>query len=230
MRAIRQAQERIVNYERAVQSYQRYLRDRVDPPDRRAIESHIAELERQMEEIRQANVSAPTSGTLQIRVNHEGADVQVDEPGELWLRGPNIFTGYWGNAQATGDAFAPGGWFKTGDVGYRTESGFVYISDRIKDVVISGGENIYPAEIEPALAEHPAIAEVAVIGRSDDRWGEIPVAVVVLADGAELELADLREWCDGRLARFKHPRGLRIVPALPRTALGKVKKHELRVD
>jgi acyl-CoA synthetase (AMP-forming)/AMP-acid ligase II len=94
--------------------------------------------------------------------------------------------------------------------------------------VISGGENIYPAELEVVLGEHPAICEVAVIGVKDDRWGEVPVAVVVLSDGATLELADLSEWCEGRLARFKQPQGLYFVDELPRTALGKVKKHELR--
>ena len=155
-------------------------------------------------------------------------DVVDGEPGELWLRGPNIFTGYWGNSQVTEDAFAPGGWFRTGDVGYRDDRGYIYISDRMKDVVISGGENIYPAELEPVLAQHPAIAEVAVVGEGDDQWGEVPVAVIVLTPGAALELSDLREWCDERLARFKQPRRIRVVDALPRTALGKVKKHELR--
>ncbi|MCO4835400.1 MAG: AMP-dependent synthetase, partial [Acidimicrobiaceae bacterium] len=105
---------------------------------------------------------------------------------------------------------------------------YIYISDRMKDVVISGGENIYPAELEPVLAQHPAIAEVAVVGEGDDQWGEVPVAVIVLTPGAALELSDLREWCDERLARFKQPRRIRVVDALPRTALGKVKKHELR--
>jgi len=163
-------------------------------------------------------------------VDRSGADVADGEPGELWVRGPNVFSGYWANAAATDDAFGADGWFRTGDVGYRTADGYVYICDRIKDVVISGGENIYPAELEPVLAEHPAIAEVAVIGARDDRWGEIPVAVVVLVPDTTLGLADLREWCDDRLARYKQPRALRIVDALPRTALGKVKKHELRLD
>lgn len=170
----------------------------------------------------------PAAHTEMRLVDSQGVDVADGEPGELWLRGPNIFTGYWRNAAATDQAFADGGWFRTGDVGYRSDSGYVYISDRIKDVVISGGENIYPAELEPVLGHHPAIAEVAVIGVTDDRWGEIPVAVVVLVEGTSLELADLRDWCEGRVARFKQPRGLRIVDALPRTALGKVKKHELR--
>lgn len=160
-------------------------------------------------------------------VDKDGIDVATGQPGELWVRGPNVFTGYWGNPVATEAAFTTSGWFRTGDIGYETADGYVYISDRIKDVVISGGENVYPAELEPVLAEHPSIAEVAVVGARDDRWGEIPVAVVVLAPDATLELNDLREWCDERLARFKHPRELRIVDALPRTALGKVKKHEL---
>lgn len=178
-----------------------------------------------------ANVGScgkPAAHTELRLVDTQGVDVADGESGELWVRGPNIFTGYWGNAQATEEAFAPGGWFCTGDVGYRSAGGFVYISDRIKDVVISGGENVYPAELEVILGEHPAISEVAVIGVKDDRWGEVPVAVVVLDDGATLDLADLRAWCEGRLARFKQPRGLRVVDWLPRTALGKVKKHDLR--
>ncbi len=170
----------------------------------------------------------PAAHTQLRLVDPDGIDVADGEPGELWVRGPNIFTGYWGNTQATDEAFAAGGWFRTGDVGYRSAGGFVYISDRIKDVVISGGENIYPAELEVVLGEHPAICEVAVIGVKDDRWGEVPVAVVVLSDGATLELADLSEWCEGRLARFKQLQGLYFVDELPRTALGKVKKHELR--
>jgi len=163
-------------------------------------------------------------------VDQRGNDVIDGMAGELWLRGANIFTGYWNNAQATDEAFAPGGWFRTGDVGYRDPTGYVFISDRIKDVVISGGENIYPAEIEGVLARHPAISEVAVVGRFDERWGEIPIAVLVLNADSELTIDALRDWCEGQLARFKQPRALRIVEELPRTALGKVKKHELRLS
>jgi len=161
-------------------------------------------------------------------VDGSGDDVELGSPGELLVRGPNIFSGYWGNPEATEQAFASDGWFRTGDVGYQDEAGFVFISDRIKDMVISGGENVYPAELEPILMQHPAIAEVAVIGEPDAKWGEIPVAVVVLAPGAALVIDELREWCQDRLARFKQPRGLRVVTDLPRTALGKVKKHDLR--
>jgi len=161
-------------------------------------------------------------------VDETGADLAGSQPGELWLRGPNLFSGYWRNPQATADAFADGEWFRTGDVGYRNERGYVVVSDRITDVVISGGENIYPAEVEPVLLQHPAIAEAAVIARVDQRWGEVPVAVVKLAPGASLDIDELRSWGESRLAKFKLPRVLRIVDALPRTALGKVKKHELR--
>jgi len=161
-------------------------------------------------------------------VDFEGADVRARVPGELWLRGANIFTGYWRNGEATDEAFAPGGWFQTGDVGYFDDDGFVYISDRIKDVVISGGENIYPAEIEPALLQHDAFAEITVIGQTDEQWGEIPVAVAVLVEDHDLTIEELRHWCDDRIASFKQPRVLQLVDELPRTALGKVKKHELR--
>lgn len=164
----------------------------------------------------------------QVRfVDTDGDDVAAGTPGELIVRGPNLFTGYWKNQQATDAAFDDG-WFRTGDVGFIDADGYITISDRITDMVISGGENIYPAELEPVLAEHPAIAEVAVIGQSNEQWGEIPVAVVVLVDGATLTIDELRTWCHDRLAKFKHPRALRPVAALPRTALGKVKKHELR--
>jgi fatty-acyl-CoA synthase len=161
-------------------------------------------------------------------VDIRGNDVPDGQPGELWLRGLNLFSGYWNKAEATREAFADGDWFRTGDVGYRNPDGYVIISDRIKDVVISGGENIYPAELEPVLSQHEAIVEVAVVGDANERWGEIPVAVVVLADGYTLDIDELRTWCTGRVARFKQPRALRIVDELPRTALGKVKKHELR--
>lgn len=160
-------------------------------------------------------------------VDSAGRDVPEGADGEIWLRGPNMFSGYWNNPEATEAAFSDG-WYRTGDIGHLDTDGYCYISDRLKDVVISGGENIYPAELEAVLSEHPAIAEVAVIARPDDHWGEVPMAVVVPTDGETLTVDELREWCTGRLAPYKHPRGLRLVPSLPRTALGKVQKHVLR--
>ncbi len=161
-------------------------------------------------------------------VDERGAEVGAGTVGEVLLRGPNLFSGYWRNEKATADAFTPDGWYRTGDLGHRDDDGYLHISDRLTDLVISGGENVYPAQVEAVLAEHPAIAEVAVIGRPDPRWGEAPVAVVVPHDGSAVELAELQRWCEGRLARFKSPRELVVVDELPRTALGKVRKHVLR--
>jgi len=177
---------------------------------------------------RAGSCGRPATHTEVRIVNRSLQDVTDGVAGELLLRGPNVFTGYWRDAEATDRAFAPGGWFRTGDVGYRDPEGFIHIADRIKDVIISGGENIYPAEVEPVLARHPAVAEVALIGEPDDQWGEVPVAVVVLEEGATLVVDELREFCEGKLGRFKHPKAVRQVDSLPRTALGKVKKHELR--
>ena len=168
-------------------------------------------------------------GTLtELRiVDAEGNDVVPGEPGELWLRGPHNFSGYWNNPEATAAALVDG-WFRTGDVGFVDAAGQVAISDRLKDMVISGGENIYPAELEQVLATVPGVAEAAVIGRRDERWGEIPLALVVRAEGARLTEAAVLAAFDGRLARFKHPRAVQFIDALPRNVMGKVLKTELR--
>jgi fatty-acyl-CoA synthase len=136
--------------------------------------------------------------------------------------------GYWNNPKATAEAFA-GGWFHSGDLVRQDEEGYVWVVDRKKDMIISGGENIYCAEVENVLAGHPAIAEVAVIGRADQKWGEVPLAIVALgASGENLGLADLDEFLTDKLARYKHPKALEIVDALPRNPAGKVLKTELR--
>lgn len=177
---------------------------------------------------RMASCGRPALHTeLRIVDRASGVDVHPGDDGELWLRGPNLFSSYWNDAEASREAFADG-WYRTGDVGHQDAEGFVYISDRVKDVVISGGENIYPAEVENVLLEHPDIEELAVLGRPDERWGEMPVVVLVPVAGAEIDLEGLRRWCDGRLARYKQPREVVVVDALPRTALGKVQKHLLR--
>jgi fatty-acyl-CoA synthase len=148
--------------------------------------------------------------------------------GEVWLRGPNLLREYWRNPQATAESFA-GEWFKTGDIGHADADGFLYIDDRKKDVIISGGENIYPAELENVLADCAEIAEFAVIGRADAKWVEVPVAVIVTRPGCTLSRVDVLKLFDGRLARYKHPRDVVFVAGpLPRTSLGKVQKFELR--
>ena len=160
-------------------------------------------------------------------VDSDGHDVPAGQPGEIWLRGPNLMTGYWRNPGATSEAFT-GEWLHTGDIGHQDADGFYYIDDRKKDVVISGGENIYPAELEHILADHPQIAEAAVIGRPDPSWGEIPIACVVPNPNSTLTREEVLALFQHRLARYKHPRDVIFLEALPRTAMGKVQKHELR--
>jgi fatty-acyl-CoA synthase len=148
--------------------------------------------------------------------------------GEICVRGPNVMAGYWNRPDATAEAIDADGWFHTGDVAYLDEDGFLYICDRVKDMIISGGENIYPAEVESVLDGHPAIAEVAVVGAPDERWGETVVAVAALKPGAELTLEDVRDFAGRSLARYKLPRRLQLVDALPRNPTGKILKYELR--
>jgi fatty-acyl-CoA synthase len=159
-------------------------------------------------------------------VDDDMNDVAVGEVGEIVYRAPTLMAGYWNNPEATAEAFA-GGWFHSGDLVRRDDEGYIWVVDRKKDMIISGGENIYCAEVENVLAAHPAIIEVAVIGCPDDKWGEVPVAVAAVAESG-LTLADLDEFLTGRLARYKHPKGLEIVGALPRNPAGKVLKTELR--
>ncbi|MBV8444022.1 MAG: long-chain fatty acid--CoA ligase [Hyphomicrobiales bacterium] len=155
----------------------------------------------------------------------------IDTPGaqgEVLVRGPNVTPGYWGMPEATALAIDKGGWFRTGDAGFFDEEGFLTISDRIKDMIITGGENVYPAEVESALMRHPAIAEVAVIGEPDEQWGEGVVAIAALKPGQSLTIEELREFAAESLARYKLPRRLEIVPALPHNATGKILKYQLR--
>ncbi len=162
-------------------------------------------------------------------VDAAGASVTTPQArGEVCVRGPNVMKGYWNRPDATAAAIDAEGWFHTGDVGYLDADGFLFIADRVKDMVITGGENVYPAEVESVLYDHPAVAEVAVIGLPDARWGEAVVAVTALKPGATLTLDELREFATRRLARYKLPSRLEIVPALPRNPAGKVLKFELR--
>nr|EJI99030.1 feruloyl-CoA synthetase domain protein [Rhodococcus sp. JVH1] len=148
--------------------------------------------------------------------------------GELCVRGDTVTPGYWNMAEETAAALGPDGWLRTGDVACQDEDGYYYIADWLEDMIISGGENVYPAEVESVLYGHPAIAEVAVIGAPDDRWWERVVAVVVPVPGARLELEKLRESAGAALARYNLPLELRIVDLLPRNTTGKVLEHELR--
>lgn len=159
-------------------------------------------------------------------VNQAGDDCAVDEPGEVLLRGPHIMVGYWNRPDATAETLVDG-WLKTGDVAVIDADGFVYIQDRIKDMIISGGENVYPAEIEHAIVSHEGVLEAAVIGVPSEKWGESPLAVVVKSD-ENLAAEDVLAWTDGRLARFKQPRAVVFIDVIPRNPTGKVLKRVLR--
>jgi fatty-acyl-CoA synthase len=166
--------------------------------------------------------------TVAARVVDENmSDVPVGEVGEIVYRAPTLMSGYWNNPAATAEAFA-GGWFHSGDLVRMDEDGYVWVVDRKKDMIISGGENIYCAEVENVLASHPGIVEVAVIGRAHEKWGEVPIAVAAVTDD-QLRLDDLDEFLTERLARYKHPKALEIVDTLPRNPAGKVLKTELRL-
>lgn len=173
-----------------------------------------------------AGLPAPTIG-LRI-VDDNGRDVAAGEPGEIWLSGPSITPGYWNRPEETERAFTADGWFRTGDIARRDEDGFVTLVDRRKDMFISGGENVYPVEIETVLLDHPGIAEAAVIGVADARWGEVGRAFVVVKPGCIVDPADLASHCGARIARYKVPREFLLTDALPRTASGKIQKHILR--
>jgi len=167
---------------------------------------------------------------IDIRLEDAGGSDVTDAGarGEICVRGPNVMKGYWNRTEATAAAIDPEGWFHTGDVGYLDSEGFLFVADRIKDMVITGGENVYPAEVESALYNHPSVAEVAVIGLPDERWGEAVTAVAVLKPGAELTLEQLRDFAAEVLARYKLPSRLEIVDVLPRNPAGKVLKFDLR--
>lgn len=162
-------------------------------------------------------------------VDKGGSDVATEDVGEIWIRGPAVSPGYWNNPQATGQAFTDG-WFRTGDAARRDADGYYYIVDRWKDMYISGGENVYPAEVENVLYELPGIAEVAVVGVADEKWGEVGCAAVVVRAGHDLTAAQVVRHCDGRLARYKIPRSVVFLDALPRNAVNKVLKNELRAQ
>jgi len=162
-------------------------------------------------------------------VSPDGLEVPAEAAGELLIRGECLFTGYWRDPEGTAAAFAEGGWYRTGDIARLTADGYLYILDRAKDMVISGGENIYPAEVEAVLARHPAVADVAVIGRPDPVWGEAVHAVIIpAADGVGVTGEEIIAWSRDRLAHFKCPKTVEFVGSLPRTTTGKVLKRELR--
>ncbi len=163
----------------------------------------------------------------EIRIEQDGEEAPTGAAGEIVLRGPTIISGYYGRDDETQKAFS-GGWFHTGDIGYIDEEGFIYVLDRRTDLIISGGENVYPAEVESVLAAHPAVVEAGVTGVPDDRFGQAPLAVVVLYVGQEVSEQDIISYCRAHLAGYKTPKHIRFVEKLPRNASGKLLRRDLR--
>jgi acyl-CoA synthetase (AMP-forming)/AMP-acid ligase II len=155
-------------------------------------------------------------------------DVPTGEPGEIWMRTPQRFQGYLNKPEATAEVVTEDGWFRSGDLGRLDADGFLYVEDRLKDMIISGGENIYSPEVERVLAEHPAVMEVAIIGVPDDTWGESVKAVVAFHEGQSATEAELIEFCREHLAHYKCPRSIDVLDALPRNPTGKILKRDLR--
>jgi fatty-acyl-CoA synthase len=190
--------------------------------------SPIAACQHADEAIRTAGSTGRAARHCELRIaDVAGNEVPPGVAGEVWVRGANVMSGYWGDPEATAKTLADG-WFHSGDLGHLDEEGFLTIDGRIKDMIISGGENVSPAEVEAVLLDCPDIAEAAVVGRPDTRWGEVVVAVIAPAPGVTLERERVLALFDGRLARFKHPKDVIVVSALPRTALGKVSKEDVR--
>ena len=177
--------------------------------------------------LRSCGVPAP-GVEIRIMDNSTGKELPAREVGEIWCRTPQVMKGYWNNPKATAESITPEGWFKTGDAGYIDEDGYIYIHDRVKDMIVSGGENVYPAEVESALMSHPAIADVAVIGVPHEKWGETVKAIVVKKADVAVTEAEIIEFSKGLLARFKCPTSVDWIDALPRNPSGKILKKDLR--
>ncbi len=177
--------------------------------------------------LKKGSTGVPIPG-VEIKIfNLDDNEVQAGEQGEIVLRGPNVMVGYYKNAEATAEALR-GGWLHTGDVGYRDEDGYLFITDRIKDMIIKGGYNLYPSEIEGYLEEHPAITEVSVIGIPDPKYGEEVMAFIVRRHDQELVEEDIIEFAKAKITPFKAPSQIKFIDALPKSLVGKVLKKELR--
>jgi acyl-CoA synthetase (AMP-forming)/AMP-acid ligase II len=180
------------------------------------------------EVVRRLNSAGQPMTGCDVRIRRpDGTDCTVGERGEIVIKSDGLMQGYWNNPQATGEAIRDG-FLHTGDIGETDEAGFVYVVDRLKDMIVSGGENIYSREIENALASHPAVLEAAVVGRPDERWGEAVVAFVVARPGKNVSAEDISAHCRDTIASFKRPREIRFIDALPKLPNGKVEKFRLR--
>ena len=177
---------------------------------------------------RMRSAGKPLPGVELRVVDGAAQDLPVGEVGEIWTRSSNNMLGYWNLPGATKGTMAEGGWVKTGDAGYLDADGYLYIRDRVKDMIITGGENVYPAEVESAIYGHPDVLEVAVIGVPDDKWGESVKAICVAKPGAQIDVESVMSWARERIAGFKTPKSVDVIAALPRNASGKILRKDLR--
>jgi long-chain acyl-CoA synthetase len=175
------------------------------------------------------SIGLPIPGVDLRLVGEHGEDIEEDDPGEVQVRGPHVFGGYWNRPEATAEVF-DGEWFKTGDVAIRDEDGYLFIVDRKKDLIIVSGFNVYPKEVEEAIARYPKVADVAVVGVPDERTGEAVEAWVAARPGEQLSEAEILDFLHGYLARFKWPKEIRIVDEVPRHPTGKLLRRALRGD
>jgi len=178
--------------------------------------------------VKPGSIGVPLTGVEVRLVGQDGEDALVGDSGEIWVRGPNVFAGYWEEPAATAAVLTPDGWLRTGDVAVVDDDGYLFIVDRAKDVINVSGFKVYPAEVEEALAEHPGVAEVAVVGVLHPHSGEAVKAFVVAGEGHHLEEDELIEFCAGHLARYKCPAKVVFVDTLPHTSVGKLRRRDLR--
>ena len=187
-----------------------------------------SQLPASMTRLKQGSVGLPMFFADVRIADEQGGVAPRGTIGEVEIVGPNVFPGYLNLPEATEAAFTEDGWYRSGDLGYMDADGYLFIVDRLKDMIISGGENIYPAEVENVISDIDGVTGVAVIGVPDERWGEVPIAVLSLRPGALADTETVRDYLDGKLARYKLPRRIEVMDALPRTASGKVRKADLR--
>jgi long-chain acyl-CoA synthetase len=189
----------------------------------------IATFNRPDRERKPGSIGLPVPGVELMLADDEGHEVPEGEVGEILVRGPVVMKGYWNRPEATADTITPDGWLKTGDMGRRDDEGYYYVVDRKKELIIRGGFNVYPREIEEVIYEHPAVREAAVLGVPHESLGEEIAAAVALKDGAEATEVELRDYVKSRVAAYKYPRVVWIVDALPKGPTGKILKREIDV-
>ena len=196
-------------------------------PEDHIIEGTEEEREKRLKRLA-SSIGRPLPDVEVKTLDEDGNIVPPGEVGEIVVRGPRVMTGYWGDEQKTSQVITPDGWLRTGDMGWIDEEGYIYLAGRADDMIIRGGENISPEEVEDVLHAHPKVEEAAVIGVPDPEWGQQPRAIVVLKKGEQASPEEIVEYCHSRLAGFKRPRSVVFVDSLPRNQMGKVLKKELR--